>query len=346
MARQAQAQKIGTIGETIVSLRAKESGIWIARNLTEDYGVDLELEYSKTILNGSFVKVQVKTKAKVNFIKGFANLSIRTSFAKYCYECRVPILLVLVCADTSRCWYVWMQKWIIENNFGDKLSGAGTPNSLTIHVPIINEFCQGLKSDIVAIANWENNTQLFISLRDLANLSVKLYNDQLARVLFSYLENAEEIDEPNYVSTLINQALALGNRFRGTPEGNKVAQMLYSYVRKHGKNITAQHIVKLIVRDDVYSRVGITVLGLLYDCYPSHAKSLELVKLFEESGDELMEYYCAMRERYLGMESPRWLNQKDLLYRGLQPDFGDVFILDKWANRGDSVLFDYLDKVN
>ena len=103
MASQAQAQKIGSIGGTIVSVRAKESVIWIARNLTEDYGVDLELEYSKTILNGSFVKVQVKKKAKVNFIYGFANLSIRTSFAKYCYECRVTILLVLVCAYTSIC---------------------------------------------------------------------------------------------------------------------------------------------------------------------------------------------------------------------------------------------------
>ena len=49
-----------------------------------------------------------------------------------------------------------MQKWIIENNFEDKLSGVETPNSLTIYVFIINELCQGLQSDIVGIANWEN----------------------------------------------------------------------------------------------------------------------------------------------------------------------------------------------
>lgn len=345
MSKETESQKIGTLGETIVAMQVKQSGIWIARHLTEDYGVDLELEHSGTEVNGCFVKIQIKTKRRVKFSNGQIKLSIKRSFIKYCIECRVPILLVNVCADTSKSWYIWMQKWIIENDVSNILETDSSLKSLTVSIPLDSQLVDGLRNDIISIADWMNNTQLMISLQDLARLSLKLYDDQLAKLLFAYLEKIGAQGESKYVSILIDQALELGNRFRATPEGNRVADLIYAYVREHGQNITANNIIKLIVRDDVYSRVGITVLGLLYDFHSQHTKSLQLIGKFEATGDDLMSYYCAIRERYLGMKSPTWLNQKDLEYRGWQPNFRDDFIMNKWANRGDSVVFDYLQKI-
>jgi hypothetical protein len=81
------------------------------------------------------------------------------------------------------------------------------------------------------------------------------------------------------------------------------------------------------------------------DNFPKHTASLNLVKKFEDFEDPRLHYYCTIRERYLGVISPSWLDQNNNLTVGKwKADFSliNTSILDKWANRGDSVIFDYV----
>lgn len=68
MPRQTKSQKIGALGHSIAEMDVKGSGCWISRNLTEDYGIDLELEYAPDQVTGKFIKVQIKTHQKVILI--------------------------------------------------------------------------------------------------------------------------------------------------------------------------------------------------------------------------------------------------------------------------------------
>jgi len=40
------SQKIGFLGHSIFETQTKVSDLWIVRNLTEDFGIDIELEFT------------------------------------------------------------------------------------------------------------------------------------------------------------------------------------------------------------------------------------------------------------------------------------------------------------
>ena len=86
----------------------------------------------------------------------------------------------------------------------------------------------------------------------------------------------------------------------------------------------------------------------MYNRFPKHTASLNLPARFEKLPDPRLHYYCIVRERYLGIQSPAWIKESNKLTVGnLKFDFaalnGDL--LNKWANRGDSVIFDYVHKM-
>src|SRR5690606_28364466 len=100
-----------------------------------------------------------------------------------------------------------------------------------------------------------------------------------------------------------------------------------------------------IIRDKGCSRTGLNALGILYDNFPKHTASLNLIERFENFNDPRLHYYCTIRERYLDSKSPSWLSERNDLTDGkLKADFSTIntSIFDKWANRGDSVISDYV----
>lgn len=218
---------------------------------------------------------------------------------------------------------------------------------MTVNIHHANDFVSGLEREIISIANWESKTQLYIAVKDLANLSLRLYDDKLSQLLFDYLREfkSNEQTDLDYLNSLIEKVIELGTGIWATHEGNKVSQLLFKFVREHGEKLNANHVSKIIVRGKEFSRTGLNALGILYDIYPKHASSLNLVKRFEEFPDPRLHYYCTIRERYLESKSPSWLSEKkDLTVGKLKVDFSNINknILDKWANRGDSVIFDYV----
>jgi len=347
MAKQTTSQKIGSLGHSIVEGQIKRSNFWIARNLTEDYGIDIELEFAPEEVKGKFVKAQIKSHEKVLTEKDFISESFSKSFLRYVYECRVPIILIVVSTDNSKSWFVWLQKWIIDSNNIINIYDDTETKSLTVHIHEKSDFVAGLENEIISIAAWENTTQLYIAVRDLANLSLKLYDDKLSQLLFDYLEELKSTHETdtNYLDSLIEKVIELGTGIWATNEGNKVSQLLFKFLRQHGEKLTANHISKLIIRGKDCSRTGINALGILYDNFPKHTASLNLIKRFEDFEDPRLHYYCTIRERYLGSKSPHWLSENnDLTVGKLKADFSSIntSIFDKWANRGDSVIFDYV----
>lgn len=347
MPKQTTSQKIGSLGHSIVETQVKSSKFWIARNLTEDFGIDMELEFAPEEVKGKFVKAQIKSHETVATDTDFISEPFDKSFLRYVYECRVPIILIVVSLDNSKSWFVWLQKWIIDSSNISNIYDDSITKTLTVRIHKKSDFVSGLKREIVEIANWENKTQLYIALRDLANLSLRLYDDKLSQILFDYLGSCRSanISDPNYLDSIIERVIELGASIWATPEGNKVSQMLFKFIREYGDKLNASHISKLIIRGNDCSRTGLNALGILYDIYPNHTASLNLTKRFENFEDPRLHYYCTIRERYLGIKSPSWLSEKnDLTVGNLKADFSliNTSILDKWANRGDSVIFDYV----
>lgn len=347
MPKQTISQKIGTLGHSIVETQVKSSKFWIARNLTEDFGIDMELEFAPEDVKGKFVKVQIKSHETVATETDFISEPLFKSFLRYVYECRVPIILVVVSVDNSKTWFVWLQKWIIDSQNISNIYDESETKSLTVHLHFDSDFNNGLQSEIISIATWENKTQLYIALRDLANLSLRMYDDKLSQLLFDYLGTfkSANISDPNYLDSIIERVIELGTSIWATQEGNKVTEMLFKFIREYGDRLNASHISKLIIRGKDCSRTGLNALGILYDNFPKHVASLNLVKKFKSFEDPRLHYYCTIRERYLGERSPSWLDEtKDLTVGKLKADFSSIntSIFDKWANRGDSVIFDYV----
>ncbi|MEI6265835.1 MAG: DUF4365 domain-containing protein [Sphingobacteriia bacterium] len=346
MPKQTNSQKIGSLGHSIVETQIKNSGFWIGRNLNEDFGIDIELEFAPNEVSGKFVKAQIKSHLKISNDKDFITEYLKKSFLRYCYECRVPIILIVVSTETSESWFVWVQKWLIDSNNISNIYNETESDSLGVTIHNTSNFIIGLKREIILIATWENSTQLFIAVRDLANLSLQLYDDKLSLILFNYLEEFKSDTQTNinYLDTLIEKVILLGMGIWATDEGNKVSQMLFKFIRDHGEKLNANHISKLVIRGNDCSRTGINALGVLYDHFPKHAISLKLTERFKNFADPRLHYYCTIKERYLSKRIG-WLTEKDDLKVGkLKLDLSSIngSLLEKWANRGDSVIFDYV----
>jgi hypothetical protein len=104
---------------------------------------------------------------------------------------------------------------------------------------------------------------------------------------------------PSYL--VIDEVLRLGNRIWGTLEGNAVSELVYMLARSFGEHFSSDQIHKLVIRGDSYSRVGINALGIMYDEYPEHMKSLRLGEFFRNHDDWRVAYFCNLRDKYPGM---------------------------------------------
>lgn len=344
---QTTSQKIGSLGQSIVEEQIKRSKFWIARNLNEDYGIDIELEFAPEEVKGKFIKGQIKSHLTVSTENDFITESLKKSFLRYCYECRIPIILIVVSTEESKSWFIWIQKWLIDSNNISNIYSEFDSKYLSVNIHSQNDFVIGLEREIISIATWENITQLYIAVRDLANLSLQLYDDKLSKLLFDYLEELKSISEtePNYLDSLIEKVLELGMGIWATYEGNKVSQLLFKFIREYGEQLNLSHISKLVIRGNDCSRTGINAIGVLYDNFPKHALSLNLPDKFKDFADPRLHYYCTIKERFLGVKSIGWLTDKDDLRVGnLNAAFSSIntSLFAKWANRGDSVIFDYV----
>lgn len=145
------------------------------------------------------------------------------------------------------------------------------------------------------------------------------------------------------INLILEEGVLLGNKLRGTREGNEVAQQIFSLVRAHGDQMGLDSIDLMVRRNDLYSRTGLSGLGILYDEFFEHAKSLSLIDHFESIGLHDLAYYCALREHFPDKQDmSACMMSTEFKYGGFRVAYGDFDLLSKYANRGPSAVLDFL----
>lgn len=169
-----------------------------------------------------------------------------------------------------------------------------------------------------------------------ANLTVKLAN-LLTEVNSRYGSYPIDI--------IVDEVIELSDKIWGTYEGYQASNILFTICKEMGHKLTQEQVKNLVIRDNNYSRTGINALGFLYDEFPHYIKSLGLIEIFCKTGVPEPVYYCKLRERYLEVKSTNIIFNNTIDYEidGLTvtPEILEE-LPNKWANRGDSAILDYL----
>lgn len=338
----AKAQKIGDIGEATVIYLVSKNKDWIVRKQDKDFGIDLEMELvDKNVVSGQFVKVQVKASNQLKISKNSIKLPISNNFLKYCDECRVPVILALIDINQNKGFFIWVQEYLRTHQVVLNQS-----KTISINIPVENDFEIGLNHKIKNIALRLNETQLQLDLKASLKTSFLLGNEKIYQKLLSLSLGVAKTNTLE-IEKIIEDLIELGNLVRGSRIGNQKAEILYSLCRQFGDSFSAKNIKKMVLRGKSYSRTGITALSILYEHFPKHTKSLNLPQQFDGVSDNnlVVAYYCKLRERYLGKSLPSILLDRNANFKIgrfdiINVDRSDLYL--KWPNRGDSIILDYI----
>ncbi len=340
MALRSRQQKIGAVGHKWLAAHIEEHPDWLARELGEDYGVDLEAEVTENGVRGEILKIQIKSSTKVERNDKKVKLVIERKYLDYAESCRYPVIFVLVDTRVKQAWYLWLQDWLLRMR---PTHGRLDPEQAcwTQWIPEHQTVSAGLKVELKAIACWKGETQLTLSLIDALKAATAAHNKAMVEALTEVIStNAPDVADVS-LDAMIDEALVLGQRLWGTVEGNIVANQLFSLARRFGDRISRATVCDLVLRDGSYSRTGLTALEILYDEFFEHLKSLQLPPFFVKV-EPRVAFFCAFREAHPDHDSSYvFVDPTGFTFAGLQY-CGPKDAWDKYANRGPSALLDYL----
>jgi hypothetical protein len=340
MTLRTRQQKIGAFGHKWLTTHIEEHPAWLSRDLGEDYGVDIEAELTAPALRGHILKIQIKSHEHVERKDHRVKLVIDKKYIDYAESCRYPVILAVVDTTAKQAWYLWLQEWLllVRSTQGRRSAQQTTWTQWISETQTVE---RGLSAELQSIAEWKGETQLTLSLIDALRAAAATQNRAVIEALVMIISNNVSTSTDASLDVLIDEAVQLGNRLRGTSEGNLIADQLYALARKHGGRISRFTVHDLVIREDSYSRTGLTTLGIMYDDFFDHIRSLCLPSYFT-SIEARVAFYCAFREAFPEVKSgnfaadPTGFTFAGLQY--LQPDRH----LDKYINRGPSALLDYL----
>jgi hypothetical protein len=211
--------------------------------------------------------------------KGAVKFVIERKYLDYAGSCRYPVVFVLVDTEASEARYVWLQDLLMQKQ---AIEGTLRPTqaSWTEWVSTEKTIGRGLDGELRSIACWKGQTQLVLSLMDALRAAAALHDRRLIEVLTEIVVN----NGPSYadasLAALIGEAIRVGDRMRGTIEGIEISNRLFAFVRKLGSRVSRSTIHDMVLRGESYSRAGLVALGILYDDFPDHMRSLNLPNYF------------------------------------------------------------------
>jgi hypothetical protein len=356
MPKRSRKQIIGDRGEAIVRNIIDAHACWLARSQDHDFGVDLEAELSEDIndhqeLTGKLIKIQVKTKETCIVRSNFILISIKKSYLNYVYQFHLPVILVVVDIKNTKIWYLWLQDWILRNENNSEFKNNA--KSVTLRIPVTQFLQVGLEEELKQIAREERPTTMVVALRHFISIVDVTRN---SRVMNGILDLLTLIDEPSrdwIIQKTIDDLVQLGPNVALWQSAQFLPQV-FSLIDRLGDKLDAQHLVKMVARDESYSRVGIYSLARLYDKWLYHAQNLRLSDVFKGIGIAQVAWYCNLREQYSFTSMELWGHMLNNILPDSEYD-GLILILDKekieyimrsWPNRGDSVYLDILEKTS
>jgi hypothetical protein len=343
MSERTESQILGSQGQSLVAHLINSSGDWIARAQDEDYGIDMEAELSSPAVTGQLLKFQVKASKSVEATDQGILCQIPRKLAAYADSCRLPVILVRVEIETQQAWYLWVQHWVLEK----RRAGFGLkelPEMITHHIPAASTLVAGLAGELRSIAQWKTQTQLVLTVNDAIRTAASVYDFDVLNHLVALLGKLDVVNDEFPVNMVIERALELGPNLWATHEGNQASSTLYAICRHFGRSFTAEQVFRMVTRGDSCSRTGLNALGILYDRYFEHTARLGLVSIFLTHADARVAFYCNLRESSPGKEFVECLTGAYGTQFGglvLDPSLKEAW-MEKWPNRGDSVLLDYL----
>jgi Domain of unknown function (DUF4365) len=108
------AQKIGARGHKWLAAQIESHSNWLARELGEDYGIDLEAELTESGVRGQILKIQIKSELNVKHNRNKVKFVIEKKYLDYARACRYPVIFCLVDVKNDQAWYVWLQDWLMR----------------------------------------------------------------------------------------------------------------------------------------------------------------------------------------------------------------------------------------
>ncbi len=353
MPTRTQAQQTGDAAEDIVRALVGAHPNWIARNQDRDFGVDLELELAEIVENdqqliGQLIKLQVKGTKKLERRNCQVAVNLDRRYLDYARQFRLPVVLVAVDVTSHETWFLWLQKWILENEV--QLASEETTHTITARIPEGQTLTAGLDAELQRIARGEENTAIVLALRELV-VSASTTGNML--VFDGALEILGRINAPFRIwaiQTVIDALMGLSPH-GGFWRAQQLVPQLLALVDRIGNTMSEGQVVRLVARGEAYSRAALYGLSRLYEKWPDHARSLGLSKAFRSVGIEDVAWYCDMREHF-----PQYTSYDlwEIIGNRKLPttQFGRLMlsndeesceeILLKWPNRGDSVFLDHL----
>jgi len=237
---------------------------WLSRDLGEDFGIDAEFELTENGLRGDILKVQIKTSGRVDRIDAGVKFIVERRYLEYADACRIPVVFVRVDLASRQAWYLWLQDWLLRQRAsGDPLTED--QQSWVVWVSEHQTVHAGLSSELKAIARWEGKTQLALSLMGAMRAAAAINDYSMMRLLADAIGGGSSELGQAGLNALIEQAVGLGDRLRGSVEGDVVSAQLLEIVRRTSVQVTAPTIDRMVLRGDSYSRVGLAALGILYE---------------------------------------------------------------------------------
>jgi len=145
------------------------------------------------------------------------------------------------------------------------------------------------------------------------------------------------------INLVLEEAALLGNKLRGTLEGNVIVQQMFSVIQKHGNKMGVDSVDLMVRRGDSYSRTGLSGLGILYDEFFPHAKALKLIEYFESKELHKVAYYCALRESMSAEKDfSSCMQSKHFRWGGLRVECDEDTLMLRYPNLGSSIVLDCL----
>jgi hypothetical protein len=343
-------QRIGKIGERAIETLIDDHSRWVARRQDADFGIDLEAELAEPgpdgqELRGQLLTVQVKAGAKPTNIGSHVKLTVDRAWIEYACEFRMPVIAVAATSDGKQAWWVWVQEWALLN---ERRLAAATGATITLRLPAEQTLATGLDHDLAEIATGRHPAAMVLALRGVLAVASGWENARIAQGIVELLGRTAYPSRDWTTRMIVDQLSAAGpNVFYR--HAQQYIPILLALVKTAGDALTRDDVLHLVQRGEVYSRVGIDALSVLYDEWPEHAASLGLPEAFGTAGLDPAAWYAAMRECFPGQRNFGMFladqPEGDLVHDGatlrIDQDLRD-HLKAKWPNRGESVLLDCL----